>query len=99
MISATRRSRLMIPERGIAGNQHTRRPEVPFLQRHRFFPVTNGLLKPLLSKSQSGSRFVDLMRFGIEPKSNFDFARRFVVAVFLRQYPGFDSVRFGQIRV
>ena len=61
--------------------------------------MTNGLLKLLLSKSQNGSGSVDLMRFGIELKSNFDFARRFVVAVFLRQDPCFDSVRFGQIWV
>jgi hypothetical protein len=39
------------------------------------------------------------MRFGIEPKSGLDFARRFVVAFFLRKYPGFDRVGFGQIRV
>ena len=57
------------------------------------------LFEPLLSKSQKGSTFVDLMRFGIEPKGSLDFARRFVLAFFFRQYPGFDCVGFGQIRV
>ena len=92
-------SRLTIPERSIASNQHAGRSEVPFLQRHRLFKVANGLFESLLSKSQNSSTFVDLLRFRIEPKSDLDFARRFVVAFFFRQYPGFDCVGFGQIRV
>jgi hypothetical protein len=91
--------RLTIPERGITGNQHAARSEVPFLQRHRLFKVRNGLFDPLLSKSQKGGTFVDLMRFGIEPQSGLDFAGSFVVAFFFLEYPGFDRVGFGQIRV
>src|SRR5437868_14360692 len=82
--------RLPIPKRGITGNQHTRRSEIPLLQRYHFFKMANGLFKPLLSKFQKASTFVNLMRLGVEPKSGLYLAGGFVVTFFLRQYPGLD---------
>ena len=63
----------MLTKRSINGNQHPSRSEITFLESHRFFPIGRSLFDLLLSEFEKTGVPVDLVRLGIEPKSDIDF--------------------------
>src|SRR5437588_3715021 len=90
-------SSFLIAESRISRDQHPGGAKVSFVESQGFFPIGSGLLNPLLSESQKGCTSVGLVRFGVEPKSDFDFPRRFVIAVFLGQNSGLYRIGVGEV--
>ncbi len=92
-------SSFLIAESRISRDQHPGGAKVSFVESQGFFPIGSGLLNPLLSEAQKGCTSVGLVRFGVEPKSDFDFPRRFVIAVFLGQNSGLYRMGVGEVRI
>src|SRR5438094_682547 len=75
-----------IAESGVTRDQHAGGSKIGFLQGNRFFKIPYRLVELMLPKSHQSSRLVNLVRFGIETQSNFDFTRGLVVAFFVQKY-------------
>src|SRR5262249_24593662 len=89
----------LIADSLINGNQHPSRSKITLLESQRLFPLSRCFFDLLLSESQKSRRSVDLIRFGIEPKRDIDFARRLTIPIFLDQNPPLYRMGFGQLRV
>src|SRR5947207_6802818 len=89
----------MLTKRSINSNQHPSRSESTFLESHRFFPIGRSLFDLLLSEFEKTGVPVDLVRLGIEPKSDIDFPAGLINPIFLGQYSCLYRVGFGQVRI
>ena len=58
-----------------------------------------GFFDLLLSEFEKTCVPVDLIRLGVEPKGDIDFARGLIIAIILGQNPCFYCMRLSQVRI